>query len=89
MLTRKLTSVLIGMVYDKIDEGEEFLVKPTWPEVVGLTVEVAEKIISKDMPWASFHVVLTHTHVKMEYKPGHVRLFVDSSGLVAYPPHVS
>lgn len=46
---------LIGMTSDKTDGGKEELF--AWPGVVGLSISEAERIISKDVPWALFKVV--------------------------------
>ncbi|KAA8516394.1 hypothetical protein F0562_016687 [Nyssa sinensis] len=62
--------------------------KTTWPEVVGLTVEEAERKIKEDMPRAQFQVVPPNHFVTMDYRTERVRLFIDSSGNVSHPPRI-
>ncbi|RWR76701.1 subtilisin inhibitor CLSI-I-like protein [Cinnamomum micranthum f. kanehirae] len=57
-----------------------------WPDVVGMSVEEAEKRIKEDMPMAIFHVILPDCSVTMDYNLRRVRLYVDSSGKVVRPP---
>lgn len=57
-----------------------------WPDVVGMSVEEAEKRIREDMPMAIFHVILPDCIVTMDYNLSRVRLYVDSSGKVVRPP---
>ncbi|OAY85648.1 Subtilisin inhibitor 1 [Ananas comosus] len=60
----------------------------SWPEVVGLTTEEAEKRIRQDKPDARFQVVPPDHFVTMDYDTGRVRIFIDSSGKVAKTPLV-
>ncbi|XP_066363722.1 subtilisin-chymotrypsin inhibitor-2B-like [Miscanthus floridulus] len=59
--------------------------KTSWPEVVGLSVEEAKKVILKDKPDADIVVLPTGSPVTMDYRPNRVRIFVDT---VAQTPHV-
>ncbi|CAD6273292.1 unnamed protein product [Miscanthus lutarioriparius] len=59
--------------------------KTSWPEVVGLSVEEAKKVILKDKPDADIVVLPTGSPVTLEYRPNRVRIFVDT---VAQTPHV-
>jgi len=59
--------------------------KTSWPEVVGLSVEEAKKVILKDKPDADIVVLPTGSPVTMDYCPNRVRIFVDT---VAQTPHV-
>ncbi|XP_066363866.1 subtilisin-chymotrypsin inhibitor-2B-like [Miscanthus floridulus] len=59
--------------------------KTSWPEVVGLSVEEAKKVILKDKPDADVVVLPTGSPVTMDYRPNRVRIFVDT---VAQTPHV-
>ncbi|XP_066363817.1 subtilisin-chymotrypsin inhibitor-2B-like [Miscanthus floridulus] len=59
--------------------------KTSWPEVVGLSVEEAKKVILKDKPDADIIVLPTGSPVTMDYRPNRVRIFVDT---VAQTPHV-
>ncbi|CAD6273291.1 unnamed protein product [Miscanthus lutarioriparius] len=59
--------------------------KTSWPEVVGLSVEEAKKVIHKDKPDADIVVLPTGSPVTMDYRPNRVRIFVDT---VAQTPHV-
>ncbi len=52
--------------------------KTSWPEVVGLPVEEAKKVILKDMPDADIVVVPVGTPVTMDFRPNRVRIFVDT-----------
>ncbi|XP_052174562.1 subtilisin inhibitor CLSI-I-like [Diospyros lotus] len=62
--------------------------KTTWPEVVGLVAEEAERKIKEDMPRARIQVVPPGCFVTMDFNQERVRLHVDSSGKVAGPPRV-
>jgi len=59
--------------------------KTSWPEVVGLSVEEAKKVILKDKPDADIVVLPTGSPVTMDYRPNRVHIFVDT---VAQTPHV-
>ncbi|XP_037438133.1 subtilisin-chymotrypsin inhibitor-2B-like [Triticum dicoccoides] len=59
---------------EKVATGE----KTSWPEVVGLSVEEAKKIILKDKPEADIVVLPVGTMVTMEHNPQRVRIFVDT-----------
>uniref|UniRef100_J3M395 Subtilisin-chymotrypsin inhibitor-2A n=1 Tax=Oryza brachyantha TaxID=4533 RepID=J3M395_ORYBR len=55
-------------------EQAEEEVKRSWPEVVGMPVEEAKKVILKDMPDADI-VMLPAT---MDFRTNRVRIFVDT-----------
>jgi hypothetical protein len=59
--------------------------KTSWPEVVGLTIEEAKKVILKDKPDADIVVLPVGSIVTPDYRPDRVRIFVDT---VAQTPHV-
>ena len=59
--------------------------KTSWPEVVGLTIEEAKKVILKDKPDADIVVLPVGSIVTADYRPDRVRIFVDT---VAQTPHV-
>ena len=59
--------------------------KTSWPEVVGLSVEEAKKIILKDKPDADIIVLPVGTPVTKDFRPDRVRIFVDT---VAETPRV-
>ncbi|OEL37725.1 hypothetical protein BAE44_0001255 [Dichanthelium oligosanthes] len=59
--------------------------KTSWPEVVGLSVEEAKKVILKDKPDADIVVLPVGTPVTRDFRPNRVRVFVDT---VADAPHV-
>ena len=59
--------------------------KTSWPEVVGLSVEEAKKVILKDKPDADIVVLPVGSPVTSDYRPNRVRIFVDT---VAETPHV-
>ncbi|XP_058215200.1 subtilisin inhibitor CLSI-I-like [Rhododendron vialii] len=61
--------------------------KTKWPEVVGLTsVEEAERIIKEEKPGVQIQVIPPEYGVTSDYKVQRVRLYVDSSGKVRWPP---
>ncbi|EES18867.1 hypothetical protein SORBI_3009G009400 [Sorghum bicolor] len=59
--------------------------KTSWPELVGLNVEEAKKVILKDKPDADIVVLPVGSPVTRDYRPNRVRIFVD---IVAEAPHV-
>jgi hypothetical protein len=59
--------------------------KTSWPEVVGLSVEEAKKVILKDRPDADIVVLPVGSFVTDDFLPNRVRIFVDT---VAQTPHV-
>jgi hypothetical protein len=59
--------------------------KKSWPEVVGLSVEEAKKVILKDKPDADIVVLPVGTPVTRDFRTNRVRVFVDT---VADAPHV-
>ncbi|TVU42709.1 hypothetical protein EJB05_09130 [Eragrostis curvula] len=52
--------------------------KTSWPEVVGLPVEEAEKVIKKDMPEANIVVLASGSPVTYDLRSDRVRIFVDT-----------
>ncbi|XP_058215204.1 subtilisin-chymotrypsin inhibitor CI-1A-like [Rhododendron vialii] len=60
--------------------------KTKWPEVVGLTVEEAERIIKEEKPGVQIQVLPPNRVYTFDYKVQRVRLHVDSSGKVHRPP---
>ncbi|PNT72094.1 subtilisin-chymotrypsin inhibitor CI-1C [Brachypodium distachyon] len=52
--------------------------KTSWPEVVGLSVEAAKKVILKDRPDADIHIVPVGSMVTTDFIPNRVRVFVDT-----------
>ena len=59
--------------------------KTSWPEVVGMSIEEAKKVILKDMPEAHVVVVPVGSPVTLDYRTDRVRIFVDT---VAQTPTV-
>ncbi|CAL4896104.1 unnamed protein product [Urochloa decumbens] len=59
--------------------------KTSWPEVVGLSIEEAKKVILKDKPDADIVVLPVGTPVTQDFRPNRVRIFVNT---VAEAPHV-
>ncbi|TVU01364.1 hypothetical protein EJB05_53174, partial [Eragrostis curvula] len=59
--------------------------KTAWPEVVGLSIEEAKKVILKDKPDADIVVLPIGAPVTKDFRPNRVRIFVDT---VAETPHV-
>ncbi|KAK3122731.1 hypothetical protein QOZ80_8AG0617380 [Eleusine coracana subsp. coracana] len=52
--------------------------KGSWPEVVGMLVEEAGKVIKKDMPEANIRALPLGSAVTLELRPDRVRIFVDT-----------
>ncbi|TVT98898.1 hypothetical protein EJB05_34422, partial [Eragrostis curvula] len=59
--------------------------KTSWPEVVGLSIEEAKKVILKDKPDADIVVLPVGEGTSKDIRPNRVRIFVDT---VAKAPHV-
>ncbi|KAF2907644.1 hypothetical protein DAI22_12g114400 [Oryza sativa Japonica Group] len=59
--------------------------KTSWPEVVGLSIEEAKKVILKDKPDADIVVLPFGTAVPEDFRFNRVRIFVDT---VAETPRV-
>nr|CAB3459921.1 unnamed protein product [Digitaria exilis] len=59
--------------------------KKSWPEVVGLSIEEAKKVILKDKPDADIVVLPVGTPVTRDFRTDRVRIFVNT---VAETPHV-
>ncbi|KAK3121032.1 hypothetical protein QOZ80_8BG0645010 [Eleusine coracana subsp. coracana] len=57
--------------------------KTSWPEVVGMLVEEAEKIIKRDMPEANIVVLASGSPVTLDLRSDRIRIFVDT---VTEPP---
>lgn len=68
--------------------GVNLPLRRQWPDVVGMSVEEAEKKIKEDMPMATFQVVLPERFVTCDYNERRVRLYVDSSSKVVRTPGV-
>nr|ACG26179.1 subtilisin-chymotrypsin inhibitor CI-1B [Zea mays] len=59
--------------------------KKSWPEVVGLSLEEAKRVILCDKPDADIVVLPVGTPVTMDFRPNRVRIFIDT---VAEAPHI-
>lgn len=62
--------------------------KTTWPELVGLTADEAEKKIKEERPVVQVQVVPPNSFVTMDFRQNRVRLYVDSSGKVDREPRI-
>ncbi|KAK6943627.1 Proteinase inhibitor I13, potato inhibitor I [Dillenia turbinata] len=63
--------------------------KRTWPELVGVKAEEAERKIKEEMPAVTqFQVAAQNSFVTMEYNPRRIRLFVDDIGNAFQPPRI-
>lgn len=62
--------------------------KKSWPELVGVTAEEAEKKIKEEMPEAEIQVVPHDSFVTADFKPHRVRLYVDLSNKVIRIPGI-
>lgn len=60
----------------------------TWPALVGLTAEEAERKIREDMPEAFIPVIQPNSFVTMDFRSNRVRLYVDSAGNVDRTPMI-
>ncbi|XP_061357484.1 subtilisin inhibitor CLSI-I-like [Gastrolobium bilobum] len=60
--------------------------KTSWPELVGVTAEEAEKKIKEEMAGVEIQVVLPGYSVTFDYKIQRVRLYVDESKKVIRTP---
>ncbi|WVZ95807.1 LOW QUALITY PROTEIN: hypothetical protein U9M48_041523 [Paspalum notatum var. saurae] len=69
----------LAALYVKSSDG-----KWPWPEVVGLSVEEAKKLILKDKPDADIVVLPVGSFVTMDFHPNRVRIFAN---IVAETPH--
>lgn len=60
----------------------------SWPELVGMTAEEAEKKIKEEKPELKIHIIPPNSMVTMDYRLERVRIFVDASGKVAQEPQL-
>ncbi|XP_015583198.1 subtilisin inhibitor CLSI-I [Ricinus communis] len=68
--------------------GSNSPARKTWPDLVGVMAEEAERKIKEDMPGVEVQVVQPNCFITMDFREGRVRLFIDSSGKVARPPRI-
>ncbi|KAJ0088153.1 hypothetical protein Patl1_31825 [Pistacia atlantica] len=68
--------------------GTNMASKTTWPELVGLTADEAEKKIKEEKPVVQVQVVPPNNFVTMDFRQNRVRLYVDSSGKVDRAPRI-
>ncbi|XP_054783404.1 subtilisin inhibitor CLSI-I-like isoform X4 [Prosopis cineraria] len=76
----------IAASYDPV--GRNRATKTSWPELVGVTAEVAEKKIKEEMEGVTIQVVGPDSFVTMDFNAQRVRLFVDHSLQVSRPPTI-
>ncbi|XP_058758642.1 subtilisin inhibitor-like [Vicia villosa] len=62
--------------------------KTSWPELVGVTAEEAERKIKEEKPEAEIQVVPHDSFVTADYKIQRVRLYVDESNKVVRAPGI-
>lgn len=62
--------------------------KTSWPELVGVTAEEAERKIKEEMAGVEIQVVPPDTFVTADYRPQRVRLYVDESNKVIRTPGI-
>ncbi|KAK7323375.1 hypothetical protein VNO77_26847 [Canavalia gladiata] len=62
--------------------------KTSWPELVGVTAEEAEKKIKEEMSGVEIQVVPPGYFVTADFKPQRVRLYVDESNKVTRTPGI-
>ncbi|KAI4356498.1 hypothetical protein L6164_000520 [Bauhinia variegata] len=62
--------------------------KTSWPELVGVTAEEAERKIKEDMAGAEIQVVPPDHFVTADFRPQRVRLYVDQSQKVIRTPGI-
>lgn len=68
--------------------GSNPAAKTTWPELVGLTAEEAERKIKEEKPGAQIQVVQPDCFVTMDFRQNRVRLHVDSLGKIERAPRI-
>ncbi|XP_020598985.1 subtilisin inhibitor CLSI-I-like [Phalaenopsis equestris] len=73
---------------NKESEGETTSGLRSWPEVVGLTAEEAEKRIKEDDPKLRLQVVGPDRCVTADFVTDRVWIFVDSEGKVIRTPTI-
>ncbi|XP_061357504.1 subtilisin inhibitor CLSI-I-like isoform X2 [Gastrolobium bilobum] len=62
--------------------------KTSWPELVGVTAEEAEKKIKEEMAGVEIRVVLPGYLITCDYETQRVRLYVDKSKKVIQTPMI-
>ncbi|XP_057459141.1 subtilisin inhibitor CLSI-I-like [Lotus japonicus] len=62
--------------------------KTSWPELVGVTTEEAERKIKEEMSGVEIQVVPPGSFVTADFKTQRVRLYVDESGMVTRTPGI-
>ncbi|XP_058758645.1 subtilisin inhibitor-like [Vicia villosa] len=62
--------------------------KTSWPELVGVTADEAEKKIKEEMPEAEIEVLPADSDVSFDYIFQRVRIFVDESNKVIETPTI-
>ncbi|KAL5078186.1 hypothetical protein RYX36_017170 [Vicia faba] len=62
--------------------------KTSWPELVGVSAEEAERKIKEEKPEAEIQVVPQGSFVTADYKFQRVRLYVDESNKVVRAPAI-
>lgn len=62
--------------------------KSSWPEVVGLTGEEAEKKIKEDRPDVTVQIVQPGQGVPRDFRDDRVFVYVDSAGKVEKAPAI-
>ncbi|XP_059299843.1 subtilisin inhibitor-like [Lycium ferocissimum] len=62
--------------------------KMSWPELLGVAAEEAERKIKEEKPELNVHIIPPNSMVTMDYRLERVRLFVDESGKVAQEPRL-
>lgn len=63
-------------------------IKTSWPELVGVSAEEAERKIKEEKPEAEIQVVPHDSFVTADYKIQRVRLYVDESDKVVRVPGI-
>ncbi|CAJ1959061.1 unnamed protein product [Sphenostylis stenocarpa] len=63
--------------------------KRSWPELVGLSAEEAERKIKEEMSGVQIQVVPPDTFVTADYNPQRVRLYVDESNKITRTPAIA
>jgi hypothetical protein len=77
-----------GQVLGMDGLGSNPAAKTTWPELVGLTAEEAERKIKDEKPGAQIQVVQPDCFVTMDFRQNRVRLHVDSLGKIERAPRI-
>lgn len=79
-----LVTITAGYRYGGGGSGE----RKTWPELVGLPSEEAERRIKEEKPGINVRIIPPDSMVTMDFRTDRVRIFTDTSGKVSRAPMI-